>query len=352
MCKVKSKLFLISVIFILITVLIVFSDICKTGVERGIMICGNVIIPSLFPFTVCVLMLMNLNITVKNKVFLKFIYYTFGQSFEMFCVMFFSMLGGYPIGCKLINDIFKNEKINSKAAHIMQMYCVNAGPAFIISAVGCGVLRSKAVGIILFLSHISVSFVMAICSAKILRKNYIITEQRSSENPFSEIFVNSVYSASTVVMSICAYVILFSCLNTFIAYFFENFKFLKSIIFFTEITSGITHTKSVIFISFLLGFAGISVWCQIFALSKNVKIDFKLFILGRILHGGVSAAVTFLLLKVFNVSLTVFANIQTVDKKFFYDGVSLSISLAIMLIVLFIFIYTKNCSRKITKDMI
>ena len=64
MCKVKSKFFLISVIFILITVLIVFSDICKTGVERGIMICGNVIIPSLFPFTVCVLMLMNLE---KNK---------------------------------------------------------------------------------------------------------------------------------------------------------------------------------------------------------------------------------------------------------------------------------------------
>lgn len=352
MYKVKSKLFVISIIFILITVLIVFSDICKTGIERGIMICGNVIIPSLFPFTVCVLMLMNLNITVKNKIFLKFLYCTFGQSFEMFCVMFFSMLGGYPIGCKLINEMFKDEKINSKAAHIMQMYCVNAGPAFIISAVGCGVIHSKTVGIILFLSHISVSFVMAICAAKFLRKNYKITEQKRAEKPYSEIFVNSVYNASTAVLSICAYVILFSCLNTYIAYFFENFKFLKSIIFFTEITSGITNTKNIIFISFLLGFAGISIWCQIFALSKNVKIDFKLFILGRILHGGISAAVTFLLLKVFKVSLTVFANLQTVDKKFFYDSISLSISLAIMIIVLLICIYTKNCSRKIIKDMI
>lgn len=355
MYKAKGKFRMIVTIcaFVAIGILIVFSDVCKTGIERGIVICGNVIIPSLFPFTVCVLMIMNMNITVKNKLVLKTIYYIFGQNFEMFCVMFFSMLGGYPVGSKLINELFSQNKINKKTANIMQMYCVNAGPAFIITAVGCGVLGSKNIGIILFVSHISASFIVALCTSKFIRKNLRpVQEESVKQKSFSETFVASTADAASSVMSVCVYVILFSCINSYVVYFGSGVPLLENVIFFTEITSGITYTKNIIFISFLLGFSGISIWCQIFSLSKNAKPDLKLFVLGRILHGGLSGIITCFLLKLFKIKQTVFSNLLIAGKKMFYDNISISISLAVMVIVLLICIYTKNSCRKMIDDVI
>lgn len=353
MRSVKFKASATFITFVFMAVLLIFSDICKTGIKRGIIICGNVIIPSLFPFMVCVLFLINMNITVKSNFVSKMLYNIFGHSFEMFCVMLFSMIGGYPVGCKMINEMFKVNKIDKKTAHIMQLYCVNAGPAFIVSAVGCDILNSKTVGIILFLSHISYSLLAAIFASKFMRKSFNTNEIGFTKaKSYSEIFVNSVSEASASIISICSYVILFSCFNICVDRIFKNINAVKYINGLIEVTSGVFYTKNIVFISFLLGFSGISIWCQIFSLSKNVKVDLKLFVLGRILHGCTSCIITYIILKVFNISVTVFSNFRSVDKKIFYNNAALSISLAIMIIVLMIYIYTKNCSGKLVKDMI
>ena len=123
-------------------------------------------------------------------------------------------------------------------------------------------------------------------------------------------------------------------------------------LFFTEVTSALTYTKNAVFIAFLLGFAGISVWCQIFSVSKEAKPDFKLFVLGRFLHGGLSSAITYFLLKVFKIKQNVFSNLLNNRVKICYDDISVSFSLAIMIIVLLIYIYSKNSSRKLLDDVI
>ena len=49
--------------------------------------------------------------------------------------------------------LLQNKKISAKDAGLMLNYCVNAGPAFIIGAVGTGFFRSTALGYILAVSH-------------------------------------------------------------------------------------------------------------------------------------------------------------------------------------------------------
>ncbi len=352
-CLKKFKIFTFALTVIAISVLLVFSEVCKSGIERGMLICGNVIIPSLFPFTVCILIIVNLKLTLKNKFVSKILKTVFGQNFDMFCVMIFSFIGGYPIGCKLIDELYTQEKIDIKTANLMQMYCVNAGPAFIITAVGTGILNSKNLGIVLFASHIGASVLIAIFLSRFTRNHLKEnTSEKEKINSFSELFVNSVSSAASSVMGICCYVLLFSVINSFLVYFFGDIPILKNIIFFTEVTSGITYTQNVFLISFLLGFSGISIWCQILTLSKNAKPDFKLFVFGRILHGALSSLLTFIILKLFKIKQNTISNHLLNGKKIFYTDFALAISLALMLIVLLIYIFSENYSRNLKDDMI
>ena len=105
-------------------------------------------------------------------------------------------------------------------------------------------------------------------------------------------------------------------------------------------------------ISFLLGFAGFSIWFQIFSICEGKKINFFAFALSRILHGGISALITKILLNVFEIKIATYSNNISVIKNNYYSSITLSISMAIMIIVLISYLYSKNNSGKILNDVI
>ncbi len=340
-------------VVIFIVLIIVFPEISSQGVSRGLLISANVIIPSLFPFMVCVLMLIKSGFSVKNGFVNNILYAIFGHNFDMFFVFLLSMLGGYPVGARLINEQHGQNIIDKKTADIMLTYCVNAGPAFVICAVGSGMLGSYKIGVILLFSHIVVSVILAaVCGIELRRHNCLYKAAPPTIKNFSENFVVSVADASASVLKICSFAILFSGLNAYLDYFFGDMPILKNIVYFTEVTSAVTKTKNIVFISFLLGFSGVSIWCQIFAISGGRKINFWRFCLGRILHGFISALITKLIINVFDIKISTFSNNIGFKNEVLYSDIAVSISLAIMLIMLFVFIYTKNSSGKIQKDVI
>lgn len=340
-------------LIVVLTFMIIKPKVCAAGVSRGLLVCTNVIIPSLFPFMVCVLLLMKKQIHTNNKILSKILYLVFGHNFDMFITFLFSTLGGYPVGCKLINELYVQKKINLKTANIMQCYCVNAGPAFVITAVGVGIFSSKKIGIILFLSHISASLIMAIFAAKYTRKNFKETQTiKSHKNTFAENFVLSTADAAASIIGICSFIILFSAINSYLEYFSNRVPILEIITYFTEVTIGTTKCKNIVFASFLLGFSGVSIWCQILSTSKNAKINFKLFVMGRFLHATLSSVITFFILKYVNLPINTISNKKLINIDIFYTNFSLAISLAIMIMVLLIYFFSKNCSRKLLDDMI
>ena len=128
--------------------------VCTEGAVKGLLLSGRVIIPSLFPFTACVLFIMKsggLSLLDFANPFTKRV---FRLSPQQFSLMLLSFIGGYPVGGKLLNEAVKSGKISKENAGIMLNYCVNAGPAFIVLAVGGGILGSKKIGYLLLLAHI------------------------------------------------------------------------------------------------------------------------------------------------------------------------------------------------------
>ena len=345
----RKKLIFIFSILVLIFILI-FPDVARDGIVRGLLICTNIIIPSLFPFMVCISVISKCNLSLKFKLLDNIVNFLFGQNCVIFLTFVLSLIGGYPIGAKLINELITEKSIDQKSANIMLSYCVNAGPAFIISAIGCGVFNSQKTGIILYVAHVISSLFIAIISRFSLKKSCLYNNniiKISNKN----IFVSSIYDATKNIINICSFVIFFSCINSCVEYVLNIVPIINYVSPLLEITSSISKHKNVYLTSFLLGFSGISVWFQIFAISSNIKIKYFRFILCRILHGTFSLLLTKIFLFVFKIKISVFNNTYFTN-GFMYTNASLFVSMFIMLIVLITFVYTKNNSGKLLKDVI
>ncbi len=349
--KNMSKILSISFAVLMIILILLFPDISSKGISRGLIIAANVVIPSLFPFMVCVLMIIKSGFTIKNKLLDKILYKIFGHSFDMFFVFILSMIGGYPVGAKLINELCSQKIFNEKTANLMLAYSVNAGPAFIVLIVG-GAFNSKKIGLLLLVSHLLTSLIIALFSAKWLKRYTIHSYKAIVLKSFLDNFVESVADASSSILNICSFVILFSGINSYIDYFFSNMTSIKLISLFTEVTSAVVNCKNIYIASFLLGFSGISIWCQVLAITKNMKINKFRFVLSRIVHGTISVIITKILILIFKIKISIYSNNINFEKEFLYSNEFLFCSMTIMLMVLFVFLYLKNNSGKFINDVI
>ena len=68
-----GKILNITLIIFTIFLIFVFQEESKSGAIYGLQLCGNVLIPSLYPFTVCVLLLTKLGFSKIFAFFSKYI---------------------------------------------------------------------------------------------------------------------------------------------------------------------------------------------------------------------------------------------------------------------------------------
>lgn len=346
--KVLTVIFVFSAVFLLVAIALK-PEICKEAAVKGILLCGRVLIPSLFPFTACVLFITKSGVISAFERLSNITEKVFGLNAYLTFVVILSFIGGYPIGAKLLNEAVKNRAVTPKRAGEMLNYCINAGPAFIVGAVGNGILGSTKIGYILLISHILASLIIMLVTNK--KEKYsipAITENQS----ISECFVQSVSAASDVCVGICGYVLFFSVLTAYFDYFSKYISVLKYFPFFAEVTSAIPKAQNIFEISFLLGFSGICVWCQIFSVAKNIDFKFSKFALFRILHGVLSCILTMLAVRVIPVSISCISNNKSYAFSFFYSTPALSVSLVIMIIIFFISLFSKKHTGKLIEDVI
>ncbi len=328
-------------------------EVCRDGAFSGILICGKIIIPSLFPFTMCVLFITRSGILSKLKSLNHITNMLLGLNSNETGLMILSFLGGYPVGAKLLSNAVQRGEMSSKRAGVMLMFCINAGPAFIVIAVGSGILHSKKLGYILLLCHILGSVVLCFISAIRLKK------EKSFESGFvtptvnaADNFVLSAAEASASVMGICSFVILFSVINSYVKYFSSIFPQLKIIALVLEVTNAVTMTNNLYIITFLLGFSGVCVWCQILSVSGEIKINYIEFIICRILHGLISSFFLYIILKVFKVSVETVALGENFKIEYIYSTPVLSVSMLLMCIVFAISVMSKKYTGKMLDDMV
>lgn len=335
---IKLRKNIISIILLLFTTsLVLFSKTNMQAVKSGLKLWVNSVIPSLFPFFIATECLSRTNIPkLLGKIFNRIMKPLFNIPGEGSFALAMGWLSGYPVGAKIAVN-FRNNNILSKAeCERLLSFTNNSGPLFIIGTCGISLFGSSTIGLLLFLSHIlgciSVGIIFRFWKKNILpQSSYTISQsdnklQSISFSNFGEILSDSIKSATSTIVMIGGFIVLFSVIisilstsgiTSLIEIFFLPLSHLFNIpskifsYFFTgifEITNGISLIAqinlkqisiNIILTAFLLGIGGISVLLQVLSIVSKSDLSIKPYIFGKLLHGIFSAFYTFILILVF-----------------------------------------------------
>lgn len=303
------------VIFFLSAICILsFSSASSKGAFNGLKICSNLIIPSLFPFTVLSVFFQKSGGLLwlgnsLNKVS-QFLFKLQGIDFS---VILLSLIGGYPIGGKIINDLYKSETISKEKAKKLLRFCINPSPAFLVLALGVNIFKNKNIGYIFLASNAIACLILNLLfkgNSKDKTKKPIGAKKEF--DCFSDSFVSSVFDGAKITFTICAFVVLFSSILEILKPLFKSPKAYALICPLLEISFGISEIKNsnltLCFYSFLVAFGGFSTILQVKQIANNIRPSILEIVICRMFHGLLATFISFVLFKIFPQTVMVFSN--------------------------------------------
>lgn len=299
------------------------SAAVSQGVRNGLEMCAGVLIPSLFPF-----MALSSFLSLTSAAGILSIPLTpvttrlFKLPKALGAVVLLSLIGGYPVGAKSISLLLSQGKITKATAERMLCFCVNSGPSFLVTAVGIGMLTSKTAGIILFFSQTVATLLIGMAVS--FRTKMPPAESEGIRIKTDEAFVTAVSSASSAMLAMCSFAILFSGILAVVSAsgFVEMAsRFLgveealakAAISGILEVTSGCVNSAglggitSFALISAAVSFGGLSVLFQIMSCFRENPVSFRPLIMSRFCHILLAGAIAIPLYKRFCEVHTVFA---------------------------------------------
>lgn len=313
------------VVFILCAIILCKPEYSAGGAKKGIVFCVDVLVPSLFPFMVISSFIVNTGTAEKLAPFFsKVTNKLFNLPGCTGSTILISLIGGYPTGARGISSLLNNGNITEEQARRMLMFCVGAGPAFVISAIGATMLNNIYVGLAIFISQVISSIILGIISSRISKgANINNNTYKSRRMTFSQALVVSCEEAAKGIISICAFVVLFSSFlaiietSAFHRYMLCLFKIINlqpylqgsilSIIF--EVTGAsykLTDLHAPVeLLAFALGFGGLAVHFQIFSCVDSLTFSKLKFLLFRVMQGLISSIIVHYLIYFVPVKQTV-----------------------------------------------
>lgn len=297
----------ISAVFIL-----KYPILSADGIRKGLEICAKTMIPSLFPFLVISAFATSSGVLEAS-----------GRKTEKFCrkilklsgtagsAVFFGLWGGFPVGCSMAQTLLSQNKITQNEAKRIVLSSVNAGPAFVIGAVGTMFLSSFKAGVIMYVSLSLASLTISFLSQFILEDTSEKQINGAPPPPVSEAFVTSVYSASQSMFSICAWLMVFSCFLSIATGNISNENtsaFLKAICEVSLGCSEISRFGNPVILSAIIGWGGLCVHCQVLPNVIKTGLKLKYFFCSRILHSMLASLICSLLIRIFPCEISVFSS--------------------------------------------
>lgn len=259
--------------------------------------CTNKLIPSIFPFMVLTAIFSQVNFkTNRNKAFL-------GINNEIFKVVAFSWLSGFIVGPKQLSRCIEDSDITSYA-----LLSSNAGIGFVISYVGLTLWDNIMFGVFLFFVQISTSIVIFSLSKK---KNKFINV-KSKNIPVLSAISDSILQSTNSTLNICGFTVFFVALKQLICSVLKihaDGRLYMFISVITEISGGAlasVHDKNVLisgfFSGFCIGFGGICMCMQTFAVCEKNLICRTEFIMKKLLQGVICGILSAIYVKISNLA--------------------------------------------------
>ncbi|MBQ7467086.1 MAG: hypothetical protein IJS74_03345 [Clostridia bacterium] len=357
--KVKiGEIMLSFAIFFVMFAILTNPTLYAKSITDGLKLFVVAVLPGLLPFMFLNKILANLKFEHLTNIFNKPAKKLFGLDGYAMYGYFISILSGYPVGAKIVSELYNQNKISEKDILKTSLLCSTSGPIFIVGTVGALMLQNKEIGIFLYFINILSALLSVILinlferfkkakssknkndkKVKIDNKNDNRNDDRNDgknnrtdlqktkihDNQLSchahhlnqsifKLFTRSASDTASSLLIVAFYIAFFYLLIDLL----NNFKvlqFLSSLlnIFFknsdisTATTSGIVemtrginllsflkNSTSLALISFLLSFGGFSIIFQSLSFLSDTPIKASKFMLGKLFQGTLSFTLTIL----------------------------------------------------------
>lgn len=332
----KKIFFSLAAVIAFIILFFVETADMTDGVRNGLLLCGETVIPSLFPFMVISDYLVRSGLSdCLGSRFSTVMQKLFHLPGCAACVLIMGLFGGFPVGSRMTSQLYENGRLSQAQAKRMLLFCVNSGPAFTIGAIGISMLSSKKCGIVIFLSQILTSLFLAFISRFAVKKKEL-PDIRTVQKIKPDCLVESVSSATSSMLGICAWILLFSSFGKLLVRLTEINSFFYLLLMMSEVTTGCafaTKTLPTYLISPVLCWAGISVHMQLLPYLKQIGMPLNEFWLARVTSTITSVPISWALFKFFPCETEVFSTFTKITASPF----SVSVPASIIMLLLGVF---------------
>lgn len=267
---------------------VIKPKVISAAVSTALSDCLEVIVPSLFAFTVLSIFLQKSGL---YKIALKPLTFPLSKLLktdEELCAIFIlANIGGYPVGVKLLGELVKSGRISREDAGRMLCCCFGSGPSFIISIAGIHVFGSTAAGLALLGACLASSLLMAAIVR--LKGKIVLKEPQYKLRINSDCFISSVTDGAKVLFTVCAMITAFAVISAMLREigvfslferFFSNSEVFPALLEVTRIKNIKQSAYALPLCAALLSFGGVCVLLQITALSKGISL--KRFLISRV----------------------------------------------------------------------
>lgn len=286
----------ILVVLSLMAILIIYPERYIASVNSGLQLFITTVLPALFPFFFFSKILLFLDITSPlEKMLAKPMQKTFNSPPISGYIFVISLLGGYPMGAKLVYDCYKQGLIDEYQAKNISVFASTSGPLFILGSIAMVMFQNKIVGLVILLSHYLATIINGLIwvdrkNKNCLHKKKLSLQKTGYENILGDSIVSSLLSVAIVGGYIAIFCMLVDvCIDFKIVLFFEKLlSYIKIpsdisnsiLVAFIEVTSGCKKISllnyplviKVPICASMISFGGLSVTFQSLAFLANSKI--------------------------------------------------------------------------------
>ncbi len=305
-----KKIGLLFVVLLGSAAVLFWPQAVATGISRGLSVSGTVLIPGVFPFLVISGFLVHSGLCDSigrrlGKV-MRVLFYLPGCAAPAVLI---GLCGGYPAGGAAIAALYRNGSINARQGKRLLHFCVNAGPSFVISTVGAGLLGDVRLGVLLYVAHLLTALFIGVVDGLLERRETDFCEGKvypSSASPSAlTALVEAVNGGCEGLLSMCGFVMLFSALlavldgsGVFTAFGSDSLLYALVAGFF-EVNCGcieaVRHPAVLLLLGTLMGWGGLSVHGQLAVTLSGTGLMDRGFFAARLLQGLLGGVISVLL---------------------------------------------------------
>lgn len=166
---------ILAICFVFILNPSVYSKSCLNAISVWALNVLPMLLP-FFIFTRIIVLICPPKKSVLDKPFKKF-YNTPNGSFLIF---FLSVISGYPMGAKLISNMYENKYIDNDDALAMLSFCSISGPMFMIGTVGVSIFHSYKTGLIIMIANLLASIFNGLIFRKRIKSKQIYNKKEDN----------------------------------------------------------------------------------------------------------------------------------------------------------------------------